>query len=80
MSEGIGGKGGENEGVNAKSEENEGVSDKSEKNVCAGVLNEAFKLDLCMEQLYSPSLIRLWRTGCLDLLHTAEENDDFDVI
>ena len=39
MSEGIGGKGGENEDANAKSEENEGASDKSEKNVCAGVLH-----------------------------------------
>ena len=35
---------------------------------------------VCMEQLYSPSLIRLWRTGCLELLHTAEEDEDFDVI
>ena len=44
------------------------------------VLNEPFKLDLCMEQLHSLSLIRLWRTGCLELLHTAEEDEDFDVI
>ena len=45
-----------------------------------GATSEALRLELCIEQIHSPSLMRLWRTGCAELLHTAKEDEDLDVI
>ena len=52
----------------------------NEENGGRGASREALRLDLCIEQLHSPSLMRLWRTGCAELLHTAKEDEDLDVI
>ena len=50
----------------------------NEENGGRGASHETLRLDLCIEQLHSPSLMRLWRTGCAELLHTAKEDEDLD--
>ena len=59
------------------SKERPDVTDSHNEKICNG--NEMSTHGILNEQLFSPHLFRLWRTGADELAFKAAEDEDFDV-
>ena len=59
------------------SKERPDVTDSHNEKICNG--NEMSTHGILNEQLFSPRLFRLWRTGADELAFKAAEDEDFDV-
>ena len=57
--------------------ERPGVTDSHNEKICNG--NEMSTHGILNEQLFSPHLFRLWRTGADELVFKPAEDEDFDV-